>query len=117
MFNNNHHRGTSERVSEELIRKYATDGLQDKPSEAPIPTKDPKPWLQSLGETYYVVESDNRYVDGVRTIYVDDNLYEVQISTTKSLLECDRYSTREEAQEIADKYFCNVRKVIVKVEE
>lgn len=68
-------------------------------------------------ETYYVVERFDRYVDGVRRIYVDDNLYEVQISTTKSLLECDRYSTREEAKEIADKYFCNIRKVIVKVEE
>lgn len=73
--------------------------------------------INDIKETYYVVERDNRYVDGVRTIYVDDNLYEVQISTTKSLLECDRYSTREEAKEIADKYFCNVRKVIVKVEE
>lgn len=78
---------------------------------------DPKPWLKGVGETYYVVEKNNRYVDGVRAIYVDDNLYEVQISTTKSLLECDRYSIREEAEEIADKYFCNVRKVIVKVEE
>jgi len=68
-------------------------------------------------ETYYVVERNNRYVDGVRTIYVGDNLYEVQISTTKSLLECYRYSTREEAKEIADKYFCNVRKVIVQIED
>lgn len=78
---------------------------------------DPKPCLQSLGETYYVVEKFDRYVDGVFTVYANDVAYEKQLTTTKSLLECDRYVTREEAQEFADKYDCNVRKVIVKVEE
>ncbi len=78
---------------------------------------DPKPWLQSLGETYYVVEKFDRYVDGVFTVYANDVAYEKQLTTTKSLLECDRYVTREEAQEFADKYDCNVRKVIVKIED
>lgn len=78
---------------------------------------DPKPCLQSLGETYYVVEKFDRYVDGVFTVYANDVAYEKQLTTTKSLLECDRYVTREEAQEFADKYDCNVRKVIVKMEE
>lgn len=70
-----------------------------------------------INETYYVVERDNRYVDGVFTVYANDVAYEKQLTTTKSLLECDRYVTREEAQEFADKYNCNVRKVILKVEE
>lgn len=78
---------------------------------------DPKPCLQSLGETYYVVEKFDRYVDGVFTVYANDVAYEKQLTTTKSLLECDRYVTREEAQEFADKYDCNVRKVIVKIED
>ncbi|MEB8131538.1 hypothetical protein [Mammaliicoccus sciuri] len=68
-------------------------------------------------ETYYVVERFDRYVDGVFTVYAGDVAYEKQLTTTKSLLECDRYNTREEAQEFADKYNCNVRKVIVKVED
>lgn len=67
-------------------------------------------------ETYYVVEKFGRYVDGVHTFYVDDAVYEKTVTTTKSLLECYRYNTREEAQEFADKYNCNVRKVIAKVE-
>lgn len=78
---------------------------------------DPKPWLQSLGETYYVVERNNRYVDGVFSVFAETRIAEKEISTTNSLLECDRYNTREEAQEFADKCNCNVRKVIVKVEE
>lgn len=78
---------------------------------------DPKPWLQSLGETYYVVERNNRYVDGVFSVFAETRVAEKEISTTDSLLECDRYNTIEEAQEFADKYNCNVRKVIVKVEE
>ncbi|MEB6263627.1 hypothetical protein [Mammaliicoccus sciuri] len=78
---------------------------------------DPKPWLQSLDETYYVVERNNRYVDGVFSVFAETRIAEKEISTTNSLLECDRYNTREEAQEFADKYNCNVRKVIVKVEE
>lgn len=68
-------------------------------------------------ETYYVVERDNRYVDGVFSMFAENRHIEKEVSTTKSLLECDRYKTYEEAQEFADKYDCNVRKVIVKVEE
>lgn len=67
-------------------------------------------------ESYYVVERDNRYVDGVFSMFADNAQIEKEVSTTKSLLECDRYITREKAQEFADKYNCNVRKVVVKVE-
>lgn len=70
-----------------------------------------------INETYYVVERDNRYVDGVFSVFAETRIAEKEISTTNSLLECDRYNTREEAQEFADKYNCNVRKVIVKAEE
>lgn len=68
-------------------------------------------------ESYYVVERDNRYVDGVFSIFAETRIAKKEISTTESLLECDRYDSYEEAQEFADKYNCNVRKVIVKVEE
>ncbi|WP_239733799.1 hypothetical protein [Mammaliicoccus sp. M-M49] len=68
-------------------------------------------------EIYYVVEKFGRYADGVFTVYANDVAYEKQLTTTKSLLECDRYETYEQAKEFADKYDCNVRKVIVKVEE
>lgn len=68
-------------------------------------------------ETYYVVEVNGRYVDGVFTVYASNVAYEKQLTTTKSLLECDRYETYEEAKEFAEKYNCTVRKVIVKVEE
>ncbi|WP_204256379.1 hypothetical protein [Mammaliicoccus sciuri] len=78
---------------------------------------DPKLWLQSLGETYYVVERDNRYVDGVFSVFAETRNAEKEISTTESLLECDRYDAYDQAKEFADKYNCNVRKVIVKVEE
>ncbi|WP_204253897.1 hypothetical protein [Mammaliicoccus sciuri] len=68
-------------------------------------------------ETYYVVERFDRYVDGVFTIYAGSVAYDKQLTTTKSLLDCYRYDTYEETKEFADKYDCNVRKVIVKVEE
>ena len=68
-------------------------------------------------ETYYVVERNNRYVDGVFSVFAETRVAEKEISTTESPLKCDRYDTYEEAQEFADKYNCNVRKVIVKVEE
>ncbi|MDO0948211.1 hypothetical protein [Mammaliicoccus sciuri] len=61
-------------------------------------------------ETYYVVEKFDRYVDGVFTVYANDVAYEKQLTTTKSLLDCDRYDTYEQAKEFADKYNCNVRK-------
>ena len=68
-------------------------------------------------ENYYVAEKFDRYVIGVHSFYIDNNLYEETVTTTKSLLECERYETYKQAQEFADKYNCNVRKVIVKVEE
>ncbi|MES5936712.1 MULTISPECIES: hypothetical protein [Mammaliicoccus] len=68
-------------------------------------------------ETYYVVERNNRYVDGVFSVFAENRVAEKGISTTESPLKCDRYDTYEEAKEFADKYDCNVRKVIVKVEE
>lgn len=71
---------------------------------------------RDIKETYYVVERFDRYVDGVYSMFADNTQIEKEVSTTKSLLECDRYSTREKAQEFADKYNCNVRKVVVKVE-
>lgn len=67
-------------------------------------------------ETFYVVERFDRYVDGVYSFFASEEPYEKTVRTTDSLLECDRYNTREEAKEFADKYNCNVRKVIVKVE-
>ncbi len=72
--------------------------------------------INDTKETYYVVEKFGRYADGVHTFYVDDAVYEKTVTTTKSLLECYRYETYEQAKEFADKYNCNVRKVIVKVE-
>lgn len=68
-------------------------------------------------ETYYVVERFDRYVDGVYSFFASEEPYEKTVSTTKSLLDCYRYDTYEEAKEFADKYDCKVRKVIVKVEE
>lgn len=73
--------------------------------------------INFANESYYVVEKFDRYVDGVFTVYANDVAYEKQLTTTKSLLNCDRYETYEQAKEFADKYDCNVRKVIVKVEE
>lgn len=73
--------------------------------------------INDIKETYYVVERFDRYVDGVFSFFASEEPYEKTVRTTKSLLECDRYNTREEAQEFADKYNCNVRKVIVKIEE
>lgn len=67
-------------------------------------------------ETYYVVERFDRYVDGVYSFFASEEPYEKTVSTTKSLLDCYRYDTYEEAKEFADKYDCKVRKVIVKVE-
>ena len=68
-------------------------------------------------ETYYVVEIFDKYVDGFRKRCVDSDLSKVQVTTTKSLVDCFRFDTYEESKKIADKYNCNVRKVIVKVEE
>jgi len=68
-------------------------------------------------ETYYVVERFDRYVDGMFSFFASEEPYEKTVRTTESLLDCYRYETYEQAKEFADKYDCNVRKVIVKVEE
>lgn len=67
-------------------------------------------------ETYYVVERFDRYVDGVYSFFASEEPYEKTVSTTKSLLDCYRYDTYEEAKEFADKYNCTVRKVKVECE-
>lgn len=72
---------------------------------------------RDIKETYYVVERFDRYVDGVYSFFASEEPYEKTVRTTDSLLECDRYETYEQAKEFADRYDCNVRKVIVKVEE
>ena len=68
-------------------------------------------------ETYYVLEIFDKYVDGFRKRCVDSSLSEVQVTITKSLVDCYRFDTYEESKKFADKYNCTVRKVIVKVEE
>lgn len=73
--------------------------------------------IYSANESYYVVEKFGRYVDGVYSFFASEEPYEKTVRTIDSLLECDRYETYEQAKEFADKYNCNVRKVIVKVED
>lgn len=68
-------------------------------------------------ETYYVVERFDRYVDGVFSFFASEEPYEKTVRTTESLLDCYRYETYEQAKEFADIYDCNVRKVIVKIED
>ncbi|MEB6231409.1 hypothetical protein [Mammaliicoccus sciuri] len=68
-------------------------------------------------ETYYVVEKNDRYVIGIFSVFASNAHIREEVSTTDSLIDCIRYKTHEEAQEFADKYNFNVRKVIVKVEE
>lgn len=68
-------------------------------------------------ETYYVLEKFDKYVDGFRKRCVDSDLSKVQVTTTKSLVDCYRFDTYEESKKFADKYNCTVRKVITKVEE
>ena len=78
---------------------------------------DPKPWLKGAGETYYVVEVNGTFYKNDTVIYLDTELYEHSVYTEKSLLECKRFYSKEDAQVIADKHGFTVRKVIVKVEE
>lgn len=68
-------------------------------------------------ETYYVVEKNGRYVIGIFSVFASNAHISEEVSTTVSLIDCIRYKTYEQAKEFADKYNCNVRKVIVKVEE
>ena len=67
-------------------------------------------------ETYYVVEVNSRYYENETVVYSDNEIFEHIVRTTKSLLECKRFYSKEDAQEIADKHGFVVRKVIVKVE-
>ncbi|WP_323706912.1 hypothetical protein P3U62_08265 [Mammaliicoccus vitulinus] len=78
---------------------------------------DSKSWLKSLGETYYVIEINGRYYDGEFVVVGDADFAGKNIQTSESLLECERFNRYEKAKSLADKYNCNVRKVIVKVEE
>ena len=68
-------------------------------------------------ETYYVVEVNGRYYENETVLYSDNEIFEHSVRTTKSLLECERFYSKEDAQETADKHGFVVRKVIVKVEE
>ena len=68
-------------------------------------------------ETYYVVEVNGRYYENETVLYSDNEIFEHSVRTTKSLLECKRFYSKADAQEIADKHGFVVRKVIVKVEE
>ena len=68
-------------------------------------------------DTYYVVEVNGRYYENETVLYSDNEIFEHSVRTTKSLLECKRFYSKEDAQETADKHGFVVRKVIVKVEE
>ena len=68
-------------------------------------------------ETYYVVEVNGRYYENETVLYSDNEIFEHSVRTNKSLLECKRFYSKEDAQEISDKHGFVVRKVIVKVEE
>ena len=68
-------------------------------------------------ETYYVVEVNGRYYENETVLYSDNEIFEHSVRTTKSLLECKRFYSKADAQEIADKHRFVVKKVIVKVEE
>ena len=73
--------------------------------------------IYSANEYYYVVEVNGRYYENETVLYSDNEIFEHSVRTTKSLLECKRFYSKEDAQEIADKHGFVVRKVIVKVEE
>ena len=74
-------------------------------------------------ETYYVVENNNRYVDIVLSMSLEDKNIKTEVSTTDTVLECDKYNSQEKAQKYADKYNTkhadkyNVKKVTIKVED
>ena len=67
-------------------------------------------------ETYYVVEVNGRYYENETVLYSDNEIFEHSVRTTKSLLECKRFYSKEDAQETADKHGFVVRKVIVECE-
>lgn len=73
--------------------------------------------VNATNEFYYVVEVNGRYYENETVLYSDNEIFEHSVRTTKSLLECKRFYSKEDAQEIADKHGFVVRKVIVKVEE
>lgn len=76
-----------------------------------------KPCLKSLGETYYVVEVNGKYYKNETVLYSHTEIFQHSVYTDKSLLECKRFYSKEDAQKIANKHGFAVRKVIVKVEE
>ena len=73
--------------------------------------------ISTTNESYYVVEVNGRYYENETVLYSDNEIFEHSVRTTKSLLECKRFYSKEDAQETADKHGFVVRKVIVKVEE
>ena len=73
--------------------------------------------ISTTNESYYVVEVNGRYYENETVLYSDNEIFEHSIRTTKSLLECKRFYSKDDAQETADKHGFVVRKVIVKVEE
>ena len=73
--------------------------------------------IYPANESYYVVEVNGRYYENETVLYSDNEIFEHSVRTTKSLLECKRFYSKEDAQETADKHGFVVRKVIVEVEE
>ena len=67
-------------------------------------------------ETYYVVEVNGRYFENETVLYSDNEIFEHSVRTTKSLLECKRFYSEADAQEIAGKHGFVVRKVRVECE-
>ena len=67
-------------------------------------------------ETYYVVEVNGRYYENETVLYSDNEIFEHSVRTNKSLLECERFYSKADAQETADKHGFVVRKVIVECE-
>ncbi|WP_301420043.1 hypothetical protein [Mammaliicoccus lentus] len=92
-----------------LVRSYETK--INNPPEPPKPTTG-----EDNIDTYYVVEVNGRYYENETVLYSDAEIFEHNVSTTKSLLECKRFYSKEDAQEIADKHGFAVRKVRVECE-
>ena len=50
-----------------------------------------------------------RYFENETVLYSDSEIFEHSVRTTKSLLECERFYSKADAQEIADKHVFVVR--------
>jgi|SRR5699024_7890593 len=72
--------------------------------------------VNATNEFYYVVEVNGRYYENETVLYSDNEIFEHSVRTNKSLLECRRFYSKADAQEIADKHGFVVRKVIVECE-